>query len=187
MIKDKISREESGNVIKQDMLGKRVKYAFIAIGSNLGNRIFNIEFFKLKLQNNFVHIVNSASNYETNSWPDSSKPKFINTVIKIKTVLTPNNLLRVCNQIEKELGRKRCKKNEPRTCDIDIIDYNHEIIKMNNSFDLTLPHPRLELRNFVLLPLFEISKNWNHPVNKLSIIKLISFLKDEDLRAIKKI
>ena len=174
-------------MIKQDTLEKRAKTAFLAIGSNLGNKKLNIELAKFKLQNNSIKIVKSSSDYETISWPDSTKPKFINVVVKIKTSLSAEKLLNACNKIELELGRKRFKKNDPRTCDIDIIDYDQTIIKSNNSINLNLPHPHIEQRNFVLLPLFEISKNWKHPVNKVNIAKLISFLKEEDLRAIKQI
>ncbi len=174
-------------MIKQDTLEKQVKIAFIAIGSNLGNKKLNIELAKFKLQNNSIKIIQTSSCYETLSWPDPRKPKFINIVVKIKTILTPNELMLACNKIELEFGRKRFKKNEPRMCDIDIIDYDQKIIKPNGSVNLTIPHPSLERRNFVLLPLFEISRNWKHPIKKVNIAKLISFLKDEDLRAIKQI
>ena len=63
--------------------------------------------------------------------------------------------------MKKKLGRTRIKKNEPRTCDIDIIDFKGEIIKND---DLEVPHPRLHLRNFVIYPLKEIEPNWLHPV-----------------------
>ena len=169
------------------MLEKQAKCAFVAIGSNLGNKKFNIELAKFKLQNNSIKIVQSSSDYETYSWPDPRKPKFINIVVKIRTILSPKELLNICRKIELELGRKRFKKNEPRTCDIDIIDYDQKIFKSNSSTNLTLPHPCIEQRNFVLLPLFEISKNWKHPVKKVNIAKLISFLKEEDLRTIKQI
>jgi len=174
-------------VTKQDILEKRAKSVYIAIGSNLGNKKLNIELAKSKLHNHLIKIVKSSSNYETNSWPDPNKPKFVNIVLKIKTALSPEELLKKCNKIELELGRKRFKKNEPRTCDIDIIDYDQKIIKSNSLTNLVLPHPSIEQRNFVLLPLFEISKNWKHPIKKVNIVKLISFLKEEDLRAIKQI
>ena len=172
---------------KQDILEKRAKSVYIAIGSNLGNKKLNIELAKSKLHSHLIKIVKSSSNYETNSWPDPNKPKFVNIVVKIKTVLSPEELLKKCNKIELELGRRRFKKNEPRTCDIDIIDYDQKIIKSNSPTNLILPHPSIEQRNFVLLPLFEISKNWKHPIKKVNIVKLISFLKEEDLRAIKQI
>ncbi len=172
---------------KLDILEKQAKIAYLAIGSNLGDKKFNIEFAKFKLQNKFISIVKSSSNYETNSWPDSSKPKFVNAVVEVKTTLSPVNLLKACQKIELELGRKRFKKNGPRKCDIDIIDYDQKIMKLNGSTILNLPHPRIKNRNFVLFPLFEIAKNWKHPVNKVDIAILISFLKEENLRAIKKI
>ncbi len=174
-------------MIKPDILEKQAKFVFIAIGSNKGNRKLNIELAKFKLQKDSIKIIKSSSNYETPSWPDPSKPKFINIVIKIKTILSPKELLNVCQKIELELGRKRFKKNEPRTCDIDIIDYDQKIIKTNDLFNLTIPHPSIQERNFVLLPLFEISKSWKHPLNKVNIVKLISFLREEDLRGIKQI
>ena len=174
-------------MIKQDISEKQAKTIYLAIGSNLGDKKLNIELAKYKLQNNLVKIIKSSSNYETLSWPDPTKPKFINVVIKAKTILSPKDLLNVCNKIETELGRKRTKKNEPRLCDIDIIDYDQKIMRLNGRTKLNLPHPGIKYRNFVLLPLYEISKNWKHPVNKANIVKLISFLKNKDLRAIKQI
>ena len=87
-----------------------------------------------------------------------------------------------CLYIEKQLGRKRSVKNSPRTCDIDIIDYNGK--KLNNAF-LISPHPKMHKRNFVLLPFFEINKTWSHPIKKINIKKLIKSIKTEDLMSIK--
>ena len=174
-------------MIKQDISEKQAKKVFLAIGSNLGNKIINIEKAKYKLQNNFIKILRSSSSYESLSWPDTTKPKYINIVIKIKTTLSPIKLLKLCNKIELEIGRKRFGKNEPRVCDIDIIDYDQKIIRLKKPNDLIIPHPRMKKRNFVLLPLYEIAKNWKHPVNKANITKLISFLNDDDLRTIKQI
>ena len=69
-----------------------------------------------------------SSNYETLSWPNKKEPKFINAVIKINTTLSPMMLMQKCLDIENDLGRKRSKKNEPRICDIDIIDYDQKIL-----------------------------------------------------------
>ena len=87
--------------------------------------------------------------------------------------------------IEKKLGRKRNKKNEPRICDIDIIDYDNKIIKKNFKNNLSIPHPRMHKRNFVLLPLYEINKDWIHPKYKKNIVNLLSKLSNIDLRSIK--
>tara|TARA_Y100000590_G_scaffold466985_1_gene644203 strand:+ start:1073 stop:1582 length:510 start_codon:yes stop_codon:yes gene_type:complete len=167
------------------MSEKLVKTAFLAIGSNLGNKRENIETIKKQLRNNDILIVKSSKNYQTLSWPNKKNPKFINAVLKIKTMLSANMLLKKCLYIEKKIGRIRNKKNEPRLCDIDIIDYNGEIIRNFDCNSLILPHPEMHKRNFVLIPMYEITKSWIHPVKKVSILSLINSLKNDDLRTIK--
>ena len=167
------------------MLEKRAKIAFLSIGSNLGNKRKNIELVKFILEKNNIKIIKSSKNYETLSWPDKKKPKFVNIVLKIKTFLSPKDLMRKCLYIERELGRLRKKKNEPRICDIDIIDYDKKIQKSTKNQNLIIPHPKMHKRNFVLLPLFEIAKTWIHPIKKVSIKDLINALDTEDLRTIK--
>ena len=167
------------------MLEKRVKIVFLSIGSNLGNKKKYIELAKFKLEKNNIKIIKSSKNYETLSWPNKKKPKFINIVLKTKTFLSPNALMKKCLFIEKELGRLRNKKNEPRTCDIDIIDYDKKIVKSTINQNLTIPHPKMHKRNFVLLPLFEIAKTWIHPIKKVSVRSLINALDVEDLKTIK--
>ena len=159
------------------------KSIYLGIGSNLGNRIKNIEVSKFKLQLSNIKILKISSYYESPSWPDPKKPKFINIILKVETILSPVNLLKICNSIENDLGRKRLVKNLPRTCDIDIIDYNKMIIKKK----LILPHPLMSSRNFVLLPLYEIDKTWKHPKTNINIEKLIKSLPIKDLRSIKQI
>ena len=171
---------------KQDILEDQVKYAYLAIGSNLGNRINNIDIVKLELEKKQIKILKSSSNYISDSWPDTTKPKYINIVLKIQTYFSPIELLKFCNLIELKLGRVRKKINAPRTCDIDIIDYNKKIISKKND-KLILPHPRMNERNFVLLPLFEIDRSWKHPKSKISIVNLINSLPVKDLRSINQI
>ena len=167
------------------MLEKQAKTAIISIGTNLGDKKRNIELTKFELKKNDIKIIKSSSKYETLSWPNKAKPKFINVVLIIKTHLSAYDLLKKCLSIEKKLGRKRTKKNQPRICDIDIIDYDSKIIKKNSENDLSVPHPRMHKRNFVLVPLFEVSKSWVHPLKKTSIKDLINSLKIEELRAVK--
>ena len=159
------------------------KAIYLGIGSNLGNKKRNIENAKLNLLNNNISILESSSYYESLSWPNQKNPKFLNIVIKIKTNFTPIELIKKCKEIEIKLGRKKTPKNSPRVCDIDIIDFKNQKMKK----DLILPHPRMHFRNFVLLPLFEIDKDWKHPVLKLNIKKLISSLSNSDIRSIKQI
>ena len=135
---------------------------------------------------NKIKILKSSSNYLSKSWPDSTKPNYINIVIKVRTNLAPIELLKICNFIELKLGRIKTSINAPRTCDIDIIDYSRKILNEKNN-QLILPHPRLSKRNFVLLPLFEIEKNWVHPLLKKDIKDLILSLSNKEIRSIKQI
>ena len=169
---------------KQDILENQVKLSYLALGSNLGNKFQNLEKAKFELERHKIKIIKSSSNFLSISWPDPTKPKFVNLVLKIKTSLSATELLKTCNLIELKLGRVRSKKNDPRSCDIDIIDYDQKIIKENN---LTLPHPRMIKRSFVLLPLFQISKSWKHPESNINVVKLINSLPIRDLRSIKQI
>ena len=156
---------------------------YIGIGSNLGNRINNIEKAKFFLILSGINITKSSSYYETLSWPDVSMPKFVNIVVESDTKLSPKKLLDNFKYIEKELGRKKDLKNSPRTCDIDIISYDKKIL----TGDISIPHTRMHKRNFVLIPLYELDKNWFHPKLKSNIKKLIFSLPIEDIRSIKQI
>ena len=171
---------------KQDISENLANLAYLAIGSNLGSKIRNIEITKVELEKYKIKILKSSSNYISESWPDPSMPNYINIIIKIKTSLTPLELLKICNLIELKMGRVRLKKNSPRTCDIDIIDYEEKILNLESG-NLILPHPRMTRRNFVLLPLFEVNKSWKHPKSKINIVKLINSLPIKDLRTIKQI
>ena len=170
-------------MIELDTLENQVKNIYLGIGSNLGNRKINIEKAKFKLIENRIKILKLSNYYETPSWPNPKKPKFINVVIKVSTNLTPKKLIKLCNQIETKLGRKKGPKNSPRQCDIDIIDYDKEVL--NGS--IIFPHPRMHARNFVLFPLYDLDKNWIHPVSKQSIKSLILSLSNRDIRSIKQI
>ena len=156
---------------------------YIGIGSNLGNRIANIEKAKYLLSLNGINIINSSSYYETLSWPDPNKPKFINIVIQTNTKFSPEKFLNIFKFIEKKLGRKKNTRNSPRTCDIDIISYYKKIFKGN----ITIPHKRMHKRNFVLIPLFELDKNWIHPKSKNNIKNLIFSLPINEITSIKQI
>jgi 2-amino-4-hydroxy-6-hydroxymethyldihydropteridine diphosphokinase len=186
MIKEQQKKVGTGIVKKRDLLENQVKTVYLGIGSNLGNRRRNIEKAKIQLLNHDIKILRCSSNYESLSWPDISNPKFINIIIMIQTKLSPINLLKICNLIEINLGRKKSKKNAPRTCDIDIIDYSQKSLKVENS-NLILPHKSMNKRSFVLIPLFEINQSWKHPKFKINIAKLINRLPIKDLRSIKQI
>ena len=133
-------------------------------------------------------MLKKSSYYETPSYPDNKNPKFINVVIEVSTDLDPINLASVLIFIEEKLERKRNQKNDPRTCDIDIIDLNGQLLKFNyKDLIFYVPHKKLSFRNFVLFPLKEIKPNWKHPKNKESIDLLINNLSKEDKNTILKV
>jgi len=155
---------------------------FLGIGSNLsssfGDRFKNIDLAISFLETYKVNIIKKSSFYETFSYPNKSNPKFINSVISVETKLPPVDLMSVLIFIEEKLERKRSKKNDPRTCDLDIIDYNYQIMNFKyRDLELTLPHKKMADRNFVLYPLREIYPNWTHPLTKKNIDLLIKDLK----------
>ena len=170
-------------MIKQDISENQVKFVYLGIGSNLGNKRNNIEKAKFKLAQNNIKILQSSSFYESLSWPNPNNPKFLNIVLKISTNFTIHELVKKCKEIERNIGRKKSTINSPRECDIDIIDYENKIINDK----IILPHPRMHTRNFVLLPLFELNKDWKHPVSKHNIKTLIFLLPNRDIRSIKQI
>ena len=135
-----------------------------------------------------IQVIKKSSFYETLSHPNKKNPKFINIVISVKTNLIPVDLMSVLIFIEEKLERKRNEKNDPRTCDIDIIDYNNQILSFQyKNLNLEIPHKKLTSRNFVLFPLQEIFPNWKHPKTKEIISSLIHKLPEENRKSILKI
>jgi len=170
-------------VIRQGISGNQVNTVYLGIGSNLGNRIINIEKAKSYLLQYNIRLISISKYYETPSWPNAKNPKFINVVLKIKCSFDHVELFKLCKFIEFKLGRKKTPKNSPRECDIDIIDFNGLIFKDK----LNLPHKMMHKRNFVLFPLFEIEKKWNHPIKRIDVKSLIFSLPIREIRSIKQI
>lgn len=129
---------------------------FISIGSNLGNRQDYITKAIAELERaKGIKLLRSSSIYETDPVGEIPQGKFLNGVLEIETDLTPWALLRQLNAIEELLGRKRGVKDAPRTMDLDILYYGDERI---NYPDLTIPHPRIREREFMLKGLRELGK-----------------------------
>ena len=166
--------------------------SLLGLGSNLsssfGDRFENLNLAVSYLELYKIKIIKKSSFYETPSYPDIKNPKFINIVVKVSTYLSPEDLASVLIRVEKKLERNRKKKNEPRTCDIDIIDYNGKIVNFSyKGLIFRVPHEKLIYRNFVLFPLQEIASNWIHPKTKDSIDVLINKLSNENKKSILKI
>ena len=164
----------------------------LSLGSNLnskfGDRVENLNLAVSYLEKEGIIINKKSSKYETPSYPNQDNPKFINMVILITTHLEPKDLMDVLIMVEKKLGRQRKNKNDPRTCDIDIIDYKNQILNCKyNEQNLDIPHAEMRNRNFVLIPLHEIFPDWKHPKTNENLTALINNLSDEERKSILKI
>jgi 2-amino-4-hydroxy-6-hydroxymethyldihydropteridine diphosphokinase len=146
---------------------------FLSIGGNLNNTTEKFErLFSLFLER-VGELVLKSSYYQSEAWGFESECLFINIALGLQTTLSPFELLQETQLIEKELGRtsKTTTCYQDRTMDIDIIFYDNEIIKTSN---LEIPHPRMQERDFVLMPLNEICPNFVHPILKKSVAELLN-------------
>lgn len=152
----------------------------VGIGSNLCSKKYGkpvdnckeaIEVLKKEM------IIESLSPwYQSEPLPVSNQPWYINGVLKVKTSLNPNNLLKTLLKIENSFGRTRKKKNESRVIDLDLLTYNDLVI---DSKLLVIPHARMHIRRFVLDPLIDIAPEWVHPILKIKATELRKKIKDQ--------
>ncbi len=148
--------------------------AYIGLGSNLGNREENIrKAVALLEKSQGIKLVKLSPFYETEPVGDIPQGKFINAAAEIYTAISPSGLLAVCRNIEDELGRVRTVKWGPRTIDLDVLLYGEEVIY---TAELTVPHPLMHEREFVLRPLSDIAPNAYHPVLGKTIQELLEGL-----------
>jgi 2-amino-4-hydroxy-6-hydroxymethyldihydropteridine diphosphokinase len=138
---------------------------YLALGSNLGDRFANLKQAIDSLTPQ-LEVKAKSSVYETPPWGFEDQPKFLNQVVKAKTYLDPEPLLKHLKRLEVALGRQASFPNGPRLIDMDILFYDDLIL---NTSSLVIPHPRLHERGFVLLPLMELSPDLVHPLSKKSV------------------
>lgn len=155
---------------------------YLLLGSNMGNRSELLSNALKEIESHAGKILKTSSVYETAPWGVTNQNDYLNQAVLIETSLAPLSLFSELKEIEREAGRTDQKKYAPRTLDIDILFYDDLVL---NSEELTIPHPKIQLRKFVLVPLKEIAQELIHPVFKKSVSLLL--IECDDTLDVKKI
>lgn len=148
---------------------------FLGLGSNLGNRAENLLTAQRLIEEQVGKIRSKSSIYETAAWGITEQDAFLNQVIEVETSFSPSAVLHLVLKIEKDMGRIRALKWGERSIDIDVLYYNDEVISTEN---LAIPHPFIQERKFVLVPLCEISQDFIHPKLKQTNLELFEKCQD---------
>lgn len=151
-------------------INRKRQVAFIALGSNLGNKEVNLAQAIDKLREKEIKIIKESKTLVTKAWGLEDQDDFLNQVIEVETVYSPFELLNKLQEVEKEMGRVRHEKWGPRNIDLDLIYFNRQIIY---SKELIVPHPYIYERKFVLEPMAEIAPHWIDPIKQKPIRKLL--------------
>ena len=141
----------------------------LGLGSNLGDRKEYLSMAYNQLRSEAVREFRASSIYESEPLLNMPQPKYFNMVVCGLTVLSPQELIKKCQQIEISSGRIRRERWGSREIDIDILSYGNRII---DNYDLVIPHPEIENRGFVLMPMLELSPEWLHPETGITIKEL---------------
>ncbi len=153
----------------------------IALGANLsspaGLPAATLRAALARLEEQGVKIQSVSSFYETPAWPDPEQPAYINAVAAVETTLQPVELLTLLHGVETEFGRLRSAPNAARSLDLDLLDHDGAVMTEG----ITLPHPRIAQRSFVLVPLAQIAPGWRHPVTGERVRDLLALLPDREV------
>ena len=149
---------------------------FLHTGTNLGDRLANLEQANTLIEQHIGLITNISPIYETAAWGMEEQPAFLNQVVELESTLNPWEMMTTMLKIEEAMGRKREEKWGPRLIDLDLLAYGDNRITTGL---LKLPHPELKNRKFVLIPFREIAPRWVHPVSGKSINDLLENTPDQ--------
>lgn len=148
---------------------------FISIGGNLGERLQNLSTARKFISQDIGKIEKASQVYQTQAWGKKDQNDFLNQVLKISTKQCAAKCIELCLSIEKKMGRVRKEKWEARLIDIDILFFNKEIIQQKK---LIVPHPEIQNRKFVLVPLAEIAAHYIHPLLRKKVATLLQNCSD---------
>lgn len=143
---------------------------YLLLGSNIGNSKTTLQKAVLQIEKHIGKVIRQSSLYSTAAWGNANQPDFLNQVIIVETKLSALQTIQKILSIEEKMGRVRTVKNAPRIIDIDILFFNKEII---SNQELTVPHPQIQNRRFVLAPLNQLSPNLKHPLLNKTIHQLL--------------
>jgi 2-amino-4-hydroxy-6-hydroxymethyldihydropteridine diphosphokinase len=149
---------------------------YLLLGSNIGNSKASLAKAITQIEKNIGNVIRQSGLYNTAAWGNNKQPDFLNQVVVVKTKLTALQTIQTILAIEKKMGRIRTIKNAPRIIDIDILFFNKEIIDQP---ELTVPHPQIQNRRFVLVPLNQLSPTLKHPLLKKTIHHLLIHCPDK--------
>ncbi len=153
----------------------------IGLGANLpskvGTPLQTLQSVVSEMERRGFTIVALSSFSAFPAWPNVDEPPFINGVAWVEASLSPTELLRILQELEREYGRLPGERYAPRPLDLDILAYDDVVMDRKG---LTLPHPSIQNRLFVLQPLVEIAPHWRHPVSQLSASEMLDDLRDRD-------
>ena len=153
-------------------MSRAIHTAYLSLGSNLGDRVANLQE-AVRCLESYGKVTAKSSFYETEPMEFTEQPWFLNCAVAFETKMGPHQLLETVLSIEKTMGRQRLVPKGPRLIDIDILFFDDHV---ESSAALTVPHPALHQRRFVLGPLAEIAPNVKHPILKQSVKEMLNLL-----------
>lgn len=158
-----------------------MKTVYIGLGSNLGDRAAQLDDALARMEAQHIKILRASSRYETAPQDVTSQPWFLNMVVEAETRFFPRQLLNILLRIERDMGRVRRLAKGPRIIDLDLLLYGSAIV---NAPELTVPHPSLPERRFVLEPLAELAPALRHPILRRTVRELLGGVSAQAVRRV---